>query len=217
MNNSIRQNVNVNVLLSLRSFSATLFVRGEENDQEPSDKDTPEKNNTNKLIEEELAVMSTKLKELQSNYLLSLADQENLRQRHQREIANAKDFAIQKFAKELVDSIDILKLALQSVPGKFRQREMCLEQDKSAIVEQLVNLYTGVSMTEAEFKKMLTRFDIQEDNPIDQPFDPNKHEAVFQIPAEEKKPGTVVHVQKVGYTLKNRVLRPAQVGVVAEK
>ncbi|OAD06378.1 hypothetical protein MUCCIDRAFT_137733, partial [Mucor lusitanicus CBS 277.49] len=148
-------------------------------------------------------------------YLLSLADQENLRQRSTREVANARDFAIQKFAKDLLDSVDILGMALESVPESFRNKDACDQHEKSDITEQLINLYTGVSMTEAELQKTLKRYDIQVDNPIDQVFDPNKHEAVFQAPVPDKEPGTIFVVQKKGYSLKNRVLRPAQVGVVA--
>jgi molecular chaperone GrpE len=147
--------------------------------------------------------------------LLSLADQENLRQRNLRDIANAKDFAIQKFAKDLLDSLDILGMALNSVPNEFREKQTCLEKDKNDIAEQLVTLYTGVGMTEKELNKTLKRYGIEEDNPIDQAFDPNKHEAVFQAPMADKEPGTIFVVQKKGFLLKNRVLRPAQVGVVA--
>lgn len=132
-----------------------------------------------------------------------------------KEIANAKDFAIQKFAKDLLDSVDILDLALNSVPEPFRERGMCVKEDPKEIIEQLVNLYTGVSMTESELQKTLKRYGVEMDNPIDQVFDPNKHEAVFQTAVADKEPGTIFVVQKKGYMLKNRVLRPAQVGVVA--
>lgn len=139
-----------------------------------------------------------------------------MRQRNARDVANAKDFAIQKFAKDLLDSIDILGMALESIPETFRTKEACNKQKKNEIAEQLVNLYAGVSMTESELKKTLKRYDIQVDNPIDQIFNPNRHEAVFQASLPDKEPGTIFVVQKKGYLLKNRVLRPAQVGVVAE-
>lgn len=149
--------------------------------------------------------------------MLSLADQENLRQRSLRDIANAKDFAIQNFAKDLLSSLDILGMALNSVPTDFREKQACLKKNKDDIVEQLVTLYTGVDMTEKELIKTLKRHDVQEDDPLDQVFDPNKHEAVFQAPMTDKKPGTIFVVQKKGFLLKNRILRPAQVGVVADK
>ncbi|KAF1799983.1 co-chaperone GrpE [Mucor lusitanicus] len=190
--------------------------KGKEGEAEVAAPETPSTEAaTTTSTEEELKAVSLKLKELQASYLLSLADQENLRQRSTREVANARDFAIQKFAKDLLDSVDILGMALESVPESFRNKDACDQHEKSDITEQLINLYTGVSMTEAELQKTLKRYDIQVDNPIDQVFDPNKHEAVFQAPVPDKEPGTIFVVQKKGYSLKNRVLRPAQVGVVA--
>lgn len=107
-------------------------------------------------------------------------------------------------------------MALHSVPEEFRSKEACMQKDSKELAEQLTHLYTGVSMTENVLQKTLKRYDIEVDNPIDQEFDPNKHEAVFQTPIPDKQPGTIFTVQKVGYILKNRILRPAQVGVVAE-
>lgn len=107
-------------------------------------------------------------------------------------------------------------MALHSVPEEFRSKEGCIHKDSKELAEQLTQLYTGVSLTESVLQKTLKRYDIEVDNPIDQEFDPKKHEAVFQTPIPGKQPGTIFTVQKVGYILKNRVLRPAQVGVVAE-
>ncbi|KAI8643817.1 GrpE nucleotide exchange factor [Parasitella parasitica] len=193
-------------------------VNGATKDSEknPKSEATAEANDAaESTAEKELKTISIKLKELQASYLLSLADQENLRQRNIREVANPKDFAIQKFAKDLLDSIDILGVALESVPETFRTKESCNQHEKAEITGQLVNLYTGVSMTQSELQKTLKRYGVQLDDPIDQLFDPNKHEAVFQAPVPDKKPGTIFVVQKKGFLLKNRILRPAQVGVVA--
>lgn len=131
-------------------------------------------------------------------------------------MANAKDYGIQKFARDLLDSVDILGMALNSVPEEFRDKEVCMQKNSEELAVQLTDLYTGVSMTENGLQKTLKHYDIEIDNPIDQEFDPNKHEAIFQTPIPDKQPGTIFTVQKVGYVLKNRILRPAQVGVVAE-
>lgn len=146
----------------------------------------------------------------------SLADQENLRQRTTREVNNAKEYGIQKFAKDILDTMDILGMALNSVPKEYQESETCIQKDSKEVAEQLVNLYKGVSMTETELQKTLKRYGVEKDDPIDQVFDPNKHEAVFQTVIPDKKAGTIFSVQKVGYLLNNRVLRAAQVGVVAE-
>lgn len=149
-----------------------------------------------------------------------MADQENLRERTRKEIAAAHEFAIQKFAKDLLDTVDVLGMALSSVPAELRSKETALAseiaKDTAKLADQLSNLYTGVSMTEVELVKTLKRHGVEQDNPEGQAFDPNKHQALFQTAIPDKEAGTVFVVQKMGYTLKGRVLRPAQVGVVAE-
>lgn len=218
-----------------RSFFTSSYLWNSKNDEKANDKEnnntadeldtqpspphpteTKEESNKSSADDTELKELTEKYKQLQSQYLLSLADQENLRQRITRDVNNAREFSIQKFAKDILDSVDILNMALKSVPEDLRDKEKCLQKEKNEIVDQLSNLYTGVSMTETELLKTLKRYDIVMDDPIDQEFDPNKHEAVFQAPVPDKKPGTIFVVQKVGYRIKNRTLRPAQVGVVAE-
>lgn len=146
-----------------------------------------------------------------------LADQENLRVRTRKEITQTQDFAIQKFAKDLLDTVDILGMALQSVPEGLRNKEEAAKQDLEKLADQLSNLYTGVSMTESELLKALKRHGVERYNPEGEVFDPNKHQALFQAPMPDKEAGTVFSVQKVGFMLKDRVLRPAQVGVVSEQ
>ena len=76
------------------------------------------------------------------------------------------------------------------------------------------NLFDGVSMTRNVFEKTLEKHGIQKIDPMGEQFDPNQHEATFEIPQPDKEPGTVFHVQQPGYTLNSRVLRPAKVGLV---
>lgn len=156
----------------------------------------------------------------QDAYLRCLADQENIRERSRREIETTKEFAIQKFAKDLLDTVDILNMALNAVPNELRTKNASLEselaKDTEKVIDQLTNLYTGVSMTESELIKALKRHGVERENPEGEAFDPNKHQALFQAPMPGKEAGTIFAVQKMGYTLKGRVLRPAQVGVVSE-
>lgn len=146
-----------------------------------------------------------------------LADQENLRVRTRKEITQTQEFAIQKFAKDLLDTVDILGMALQSVPEDLRNKDEAVKHDLEKLADQLSNLYTGVSMTESELLKALKRHGVERYNPEGEVFDPNKHQALFQAPIPDKEAGTVFSVQKVGFMLKDRVLRPAQVGVVSEQ
>ena len=135
---------------------------------------------------------------------------ENLRERTRKEIEHTAQFAIQKFAKDLVNTVDVLNLALNSVPDDARKDA----QEKNP---HLHSLYTGVSMTEAELLKTLKRFGVEQMNPLGEKFDPNKHEAIFQTAMPDKEAGTVFTVEKVGYLLNGRIIRPAQVGVVKDK
>ncbi|KAJ8654748.1 hypothetical protein O0I10_009639 [Lichtheimia ornata] len=182
-------------------------------DEQPAEKETED---TSKLLAEK----EKKIAELQDAYIRCLADQENLRERTRKEIAAAHEFAIQKFAKDLLDTVDVLGMALSSVPTDLRSKETAvaseIAKDTAKLADQLSNLYTGVSMTEVELLKTLKRHGVEQDNPEGQAFDPNKHQALFQTAIPDKEAGTVFVVQKMGYTLKGRVLRPAQVGVVAE-
>ena len=136
---------------------------------------------------------------------------ENLRNQTKREVTAAKDFSVQKFAKDLLEATDILHLALKSTPADV------LENAKENN-PHLHSLHTGVSMTERELMRTLerhgvTRIEVEEGKTL---FDPNLHQALFQVPIPGKEPGSVLRVEKQGFLLKGRVLRPAQVGVVKD-
>ncbi|KAG0195912.1 Mitochondrial matrix cochaperone [Mortierella sp. GBA30] len=163
-------------------------------------------NNGKAALEEALAAKDKQLAEVKDRLLRTLADMENLRQRTAKEVANTKDYAIQKFAKDLLDTSDILTLAIKNVPKE--------EITESSTNTHLKNLHTGVSMTRDELLKTLKRYGVESFDPMNEKFDPNLHQANFQVPMPGKEPGTVFDVQKIGFMIKGRVLRPAQVGVV---
>ncbi|KAJ2002797.1 GrpE, mitochondrial [Coemansia thaxteri] len=154
------------------------------------------------------AEKDAKLKELKDAYLRSLADAENIRTRSKTEVDNTKVFAIQKFAKDLLDTVDILELALHHVPREHLA-------DKVAN-KHLVDLFEGVDMTKSSLLRTLERHGVESFDPLDKPYDPNMSHALYQAPIPGKTPGTVFSVEKRGYILKGRVLRPAQVGVVLD-
>ncbi|KAI8353392.1 GrpE nucleotide exchange factor, partial [Mortierella sp. GBAus27b] len=155
---------------------------------------------------EALAAKDKQIAEIKDRLLRTLADMENLRQRTAKEVTNTKDYAIQKFAKDLLDTADILTLAIKNIPAD--------EISESSSNTHLKSLHTGVSMTRDELLKTFKRYGVEPYDPINEKFDPNLHQANFQVPMPGKEPGTVFDVQKIGYMIKGRVLRPAQVGVV---
>jgi molecular chaperone GrpE len=165
----------------------------------------------------ELAEKEQKFKELKDSYLLSLADMENLRERTRRDVIAAGQFAIQRFCKDLVSVVDIMEMAL----GSLRPRNTKEQSDSDALstpagtdpAKQLKDLTDGLSMTLEELHKAFNKHGLTVIDPLYQKFDPNEHNAIFQVPATDVEPGTVVNVQKKGYMLNQRVVRPAEVGV----
>lgn len=178
-----------------------------------------------------------KLAELKESYLRSLADMENLRARTRREVEAASSFAIQKFCKDVIGVADVLELALGSVRGDPRTAallegkqtatsgepddapndaplpEQVLALSKAELAHRLKDLSVGLSMTLAELVKVFSRHGLTAIDPIHQKFDPNYHLALYEIPSEEHEAGVVLAVQKKGYLLHHRVIRPAAVGV----
>ena len=116
-------------------------------------------------------------------------------------------FSISKFAKEVLDIADVLDIALKSVPPAALQ---------DSAQKQLVNLYEGVGLTRKEVTKVFAKFGItQYEKTEGEQFNPQLHEAIFQIPPSEGKvPGTILSIVESGYWINGRVLRPAKVGVV---
>ncbi|KAK4057074.1 GrpE, mitochondrial [Microbotryomycetes sp. JL221] len=163
-------------------------------------------------LEKKLEESSKMIAELKDARLRGLADFENLQKRSTVEKQQAKDFALQAFAKDLISSIDIIELALKSIPSTTLTKSDGYEPNKD-----LVSLHQGVSLTKKELDKVLKRHGVVAFDPTGEQFDPNKHEALFQAPVPGKEPGSVLECQEIGYMIKDRLLRPAKVGVVLKQ
>lgn len=149
---------------------------------------------------------------MQDKYLRSVADFRNLQDRTARDMKGARDFAIQKFAKDLVDSVDNFDRALAMVP-----EEKLKPQEKNEHLQDLVNLYDGLKMTENILMQTLKNHGLERYDPHGEKFNPNEHEATFMTPMADKEDNTVFHTQQKGFRLNGRILRPAKVGVVKNK
>ncbi|AET41616.1 mitochondrial nucleotide exchange factor MGE1 Ecym_8338 [Eremothecium cymbalariae DBVPG len=156
-------------------------------------------------LEEILASKSKEVTELKDRLLRSIADFRNLQEVTKKDVQKAKDFALQKFARDLLESVDNFGHALNA----FKPESV--EESK-----EIADLYDGVKMTRDVFERTLKKHGIEKLEPLGEEFDPNKHEATFEVPQADKKPGTICHVQQIGFTLNNRVIRPAKVGVVKD-
>ncbi|KAG0225481.1 Mitochondrial matrix cochaperone [Actinomortierella wolfii] len=196
--------------MAARFYSTANDDKAEEKKDEKKEDEKPaadaEKKEEKDPHAEALAAKDKQIADMKDRLLRTLADMENLRARTAKEVNNTKDYAIQKFAKDLLETADILSLALKNVPAE--------EISESSTNTHLKNLHTGLSMTRDELLKTFKRYGVEPYDPINEKFDPNLHQANFQVPIPGKEPGTVFDVQKIGYMIKGRVLRPAQVGVV---
>jgi len=150
--------------------------------------------------------LEAEIKQLKDHLLRTLADQENTRRIAQNDVGAAKKFAIKSFAKSLLDVSDNLERALQAIPeGIEKQRE-----DQPV----LVNLLEGVKLTEDGLLKAFQANGLVRFGEIGDAFDPNRHDALFEYADPKLPSGTVGQVLKSGFLLNQRVLRPAEVGVV---
>jgi molecular chaperone GrpE len=169
------------------------------------------------IEEEPLALkiveLERQVKDLKDSLLRSLAEQENTRRIAARDVQQARDFAIKSFAKSLLDVSDNLSRALQAVPPQFQTTTTPAENGPTAETV-LMNLYQGIEMTEQGLVKAFESAGLIPYGTAGDAFDPNVHEALFEYPVADAEPGTIGQVMKVGYKLNNRVLRPAEVGVI---
>ena len=149
--------------------------------------------------EDELAAARAKAEENWERYLRTAAELENVRKRAARDVENARKFALERFAKELLAVRDTLEMGLAAADN--------------ASVESLIE---GKHATLKLLTTVLNQFGIDEVDPEGEPFDPELHEAISVQPSEAVEPGSVVNVVQKGYTLNGRLLRPAMVIVAAE-
>ena len=182
--NSLEENINIE----------TDTNTGEVNVDENGDEDIS--------IEQKVENQNKQIKELKDQLLRSLAESENLRKRTIKEIADAKKYSHISFIRDLVSSVDNLQRALEAVPD-----------DKSQLSEPIKNLVIGLEIVEKEILNTFEKHSLKQINPLGEKFDYNLHQAMFEVPTNEKEPGYVVEVSQKGYLLHDRLVRPAMVGI----
>ena len=140
--------------------------------------------------------------DLQDKLLRALADTENLRRRSQKDREDTLKYSSANFARDMLSVADNLRRAIESIPE---------EGDPDG--QALVGFIEGISLTEKELLSTLERHGIQKVEPIGEKFDPQFHEAMFEVPTSDAAAGTVVQVVETGYVIHDRLLRPAKVGI----
>jgi molecular chaperone GrpE len=138
---------------------------------------------------------------LKDRLLRTLAEMDNLRKRTEREIGDAKAYAVTAFARDLLSVVDNLGRA---------QAAASVDEDSDPALKVLSE---GVSLTEREFLNTLGKHGVVRIDPQGERFDPNLHQAMFEVEDASVASGTVMQVMQAGYTISGRVLRPAMVGV----
>lgn len=144
---------------------------------------------------------AAEIADLKDKLLRAVAETENTRRRAQRDREDAAKYGVSNFARDVLAVADNLRRALDSVPE---------DQTDNEVIKTLV---AGVELTENELKAAMERHGIREVNPEGEKFDHNLHQAMFEVPNTGQPDGTVVQVMQVGYTIHDRLLRPAMVGV----
>jgi molecular chaperone GrpE len=135
--------------------------------------------------------------------LRGLADMENLRRRTEREVADARQYGITNFARDVLQVADNMHRALDAIGDELRA-------SSDAKVKALVE---GVDLTERELMKVLEKNGVKMFSPLGEKFDPNFHQAMYEVADGTAAPGTVAQVIQAGYRIGDRVLRPAMVAV----
>lgn len=149
-----------------------------------------------------IATLEAEKADLRDKLLRALADVENIRRRADREAADARTYAVTGFARDMLNVADNIRRALESAPEELRSAE----GPAKALIE-------GIELTERDLLKTLDRHGVRPVEPEGQKFDPHLHQAMFEVPNPDVPNGTVVQVMQTGYTIGDRVLRPALVGV----
>ncbi|XP_049862172.1 grpE protein homolog, mitochondrial [Schistocerca gregaria] len=198
-------------IVSSGKLAAQRHMKGKKTDPDPTPPgtDTTSSNLKSEIekLSKEVSRLTEENKTLDDKYKRALADGENLRRRMMKQIEDAKLFGIQSFCKDLLEVADVLGKATESVP----------KEEIKDTNPHLKSLYEGLKMTEVQLHKVFKRHGLEPINPLNEKFDPNLHEALFEQEVEGKEAGTVIVVTNTGYKLHERVIRPAVVGVAKAK
>lgn len=150
-----------------------------------------------------LDVLRAENADIKDRYLRLAAEMDNLRRRTERDVKDAKSYAVTAFARDMLSVSDNLRRALDAIPAEAR----------AGGDAGFLSLVEGVEMTERSMLAALERHGVKKIAPTGQKFDPNFHQAMFEIPNPEIPANTVIQVVQDGYVIGDRVLRPAMVGV----
>jgi molecular chaperone GrpE len=151
--------------------------------------------------QDRLSQLVRELEEVRQHVLYAQAETQNVRRRLEQEKQNAAAYAATGFARDMLSVKDNLERALAAIPDEMRQDE------------RLKGLVAGIEATGRELDNVFQRNGIARIEAMGQPLDPNRHQAMLEVPSDDAEPGTIVQEMQAGYMIKDRLLRPALVGV----
>jgi molecular chaperone GrpE len=151
--------------------------------------------------EERYAVLEAELAEAKQSILYAQAETQNVRRRLEKDAQDARAYAATGFARDILSVADNLARALDAIPAELREDE------------KFKGLVVGLEATGRELEAVFQRNGITRIVSVGEPLDPNRHQAMIEIPSADAEPGTIVQEMQAGYMIKDRLLRAAMVGV----
>ena len=174
----------------LRGVPEDMLEGGEGEDVEAED--TPE---------ERIAALEEEVAAAKQEVLYARAETQNVRRRMEKDATDARNYAATGFARDILSVSDNLSRAVDAIPPEDRQSD------------KMKGLVDGIEATQRELDKVFSQHGITRIAAVGMPLDPNQHQAMIEIPSADAEPGTVVQEMQSGYMIKDRLLRPAMVGV----
>ncbi|WP_336970402.1 nucleotide exchange factor GrpE [Sphingobium aromaticiconvertens] len=152
-------------------------------------------------VTERLAALEEEVAVAKQDVLYAHAETQNVRRRLEKELADARAYASTAFARDILSVADNMGRALSMIPADLREDE------------QWKGLVTGLEATGRELESVFRKNGIEKLVSVGEPLDPNKHQAMLEVPSADAEPGTILTEMQSGYMIKDRLLRPALVGV----
>lgn len=152
-------------------------------------------------VEDALAAIRADLDTAKQDILYARAETQNVRRRLEKDVQDARSYAATGFARDILSVADNLSRALDHVPEALRSDE------------KANRFIAGIEATQRELEKVFSQHGVTRIAAMGMPLDPNQHQAMMEVPTDEQEPGTVVQEMQPGYMIRDRLLRPAMVGV----
>ena len=152
-------------------------------------------------VKEALAELREDLAKANQETLYAKAETQNVRRRMEKDVSDARAYAATGFARDILSVADNLARAIDTIPENLREDS------------KFKGLVGGIQATQRELDKVFGQHGITRIAAMGLPLDPNQHQAMMEVPTDEAEPGTVVQEMQAGYMIRDRLLRPAMVGV----